>query len=58
MYHRQRWTLEKIKKRFTLVEPVVYTKRTSLLSFWYQELKVENDSIQLSLRPYQIMTIR
>ena len=58
MYHRQRWTFEKIKKSLTLVEPLVYIKRTSLPSFGYQELKVENDSIQLSLRPYQIMTIR
>jgi len=58
MQHRQRWTLEKIKKRLTLVEPLVYIKRTSLPSFRYKELKVENDSIQLSLRPYQIMTIR
>jgi hypothetical protein len=58
MHHRQRWTLEKIKKRLTLVEPLVYIKRTFLLSFRYQELRVENDSIQLSLRSYQIMTIR
>ena len=47
MYDRQRWTLGKIKKRLTLVEPLRY-----------QELKVENETIQLNLRPYQIMTIR
>ena len=48
MYHRQRWTLEKIKKRLMLVDRLVYIKRTSLPAFRYQELKVENHSIQLS----------
>ena len=58
MYHRQRWTLEKIKSRLKLIEPPVYAKREPLPSFRYQELTLENDSIQLNLRPYQIMTIQ
>ena len=138
MYHRTRWTPEKIKQRLELISPLVYIKRKSLPSFHYRELdraiafpyigaevnnsqwqevgvneywgswmqnfilrttftiivrlyesqrkrwlvqlrvgfaveaawetnlleenesalSVENDSIQLSLRPYQIMTIR
>ena len=38
MYHRQRWTLEKIKQRLKLIEPLVYAKRKSLPSFRYQEV--------------------
>jgi len=88
MYHRARWTLEKIKKRLELIAPLVYSKRKKFPSFRYRELdnalahapigrdiddstwetnlleeneselKVENDSIQLDLRPYQIITLR
>jgi alpha-mannosidase len=38
MYHKQRWTPEKIKERFGLIAPLVYIKRKSLPSFKYREL--------------------
>ncbi len=38
MYHKQRWTPEKIKQRLELIAPLVYIKRTSLPSFKYREL--------------------
>src|SRR5690349_7129587 len=38
MYHRQRWTPEKIKQRLELLAPLVYVKRKSLPSFSYREL--------------------
>jgi alpha-mannosidase len=38
MYHRQRWTPEKIKQRLELITPLVYIKRKALPSFRYQEL--------------------
>ncbi|RPI95197.1 MAG: alpha-mannosidase [Chloroflexi bacterium] len=38
MYHRIRWTPEKIKQRLELITPLVYIKRKSLLSFRYREL--------------------
>jgi hypothetical protein len=88
MYHRARWTLEKIKKRLELIAPLVHIKGKNFPSFRYRELDntlapapigkevddsawetnlleeneselpVENDSIQLNLKPYQIMTLR
>ncbi|MEO8358038.1 MAG: alpha-mannosidase [Chloroflexota bacterium] len=38
MYHKQRWTPEKIKQRLELISPLVYRKRKSLSSFLYREL--------------------
>ena len=38
MYHRQRWTPEKIKQRLDLISPLAYIKRKSLPSFKYREL--------------------
>ena len=38
MYHRQRWTPEKIKQRLELIAPLVYIKSASLPSFRYREL--------------------
>ncbi|MEP6895259.1 MAG: hypothetical protein ABI986_06600 [Chloroflexota bacterium] len=38
MYHRQRWTPEKIKQRLDLITPLVYIKRKALPSFRYLEL--------------------
>lgn len=38
MYHRTRWTPEKIKQRLELINPLVYIKRKSLPSFNYREL--------------------
>ncbi|RPJ21849.1 MAG: alpha-mannosidase [Chloroflexi bacterium] len=38
MYHRIRWTPEKIKQRLELIAPQVYIKRKSLPSFRYREL--------------------
>src|SRR5215213_5129953 len=38
MYHRQRWTAEKIKQRLELLAPLVYIKRKSLPAFRYREL--------------------
>jgi alpha-mannosidase len=38
MYHRTRWTPEKIKQRLELIAPLVYIKRKSLSSFRYREL--------------------
>ena len=39
MYHKQRWTLEKIKQRLELIAPLVYIKRKPLPSFRYSELE-------------------
>ena len=38
MYHKQRWTPEKIKQRLDLISPLVYIKRKALPSFRYKEL--------------------
>ncbi len=38
MYHRQRWTPDKIKQRLELISPLVYIKRKALPSFRYKEL--------------------
>ena len=38
MYHRTRWTPEKIRQRLELIAPLVYIKRRSLPSFRYQNL--------------------
>jgi alpha-mannosidase len=38
MYHKQRWTPEKIKQRLNLIEPLVYIRRKNLPSFKYLEL--------------------
>ncbi|MGE5643054.1 MAG: alpha-mannosidase, partial [Byssovorax cruenta] len=38
MYHKQRWTPEKIKQRIELIAPLVYIKRKSIFSFFYREL--------------------
>jgi len=37
MYHRTRWTPEKIKQRLGLITPLVNIKRKSLSSFRYVE---------------------
>ena len=39
MYHKQRWTPEKIKQRLELIAPLVCTKRKSLPVFKYRELE-------------------
>ncbi len=39
MYHRIRWTPEKIKQRLDLIAPLVYVKRKSLPAFHYRELE-------------------
>ena len=38
MYHRTRWTPEKIKQRLELITPLVTLRRKSLASFRYREL--------------------
>src|SRR6266498_758379 len=38
MYHRTRWTPEKIRQRLELIAPLVYIKRKSISSFFYREL--------------------
>ncbi len=38
MYHKQRWTPEKIKQRLDLISSLVYIKRKALPSFRYKEL--------------------
>ena len=38
MYHRTRWTPEKIKQRLGLIAPLVYRKQKALPSFRYREL--------------------
>ncbi len=38
MYHRQRWTLEKIRQRLDLIAPLVYAKTYPLPAFRYKEL--------------------
>ncbi|HLA08027.1 MAG TPA: hypothetical protein VJ022_11315, partial [Anaerolineales bacterium] len=38
MYHRTRWTPEKIKQRLELITPLVYRKHKALSSFRYREL--------------------
>jgi len=38
MYHKQRWTPEKIKQRLALIAPLVYRQRKNLPSFKYLEL--------------------
>ena len=39
MFHKQRWTLEKIKQRLQLIAPLVHSKRKPLPSFRYHELE-------------------
>ena len=39
MYHRMRWTPNKIKQLLKLISPLVYIKRKSLPSFRFRELK-------------------
>jgi hypothetical protein len=38
MYHRMRWTPEKVKRLLELISPLVYAKRKALPSFHYCEL--------------------
>lgn len=38
MYHKQRWTSDKIKQRLNLIAPLVYRQRKNLPSFKYLEL--------------------
>ncbi|MEW5938204.1 MAG: alpha-mannosidase [Chloroflexota bacterium] len=38
MYHKHRWTPEKIKQRLDLIAPLVYVKRAPLPPFRYREL--------------------
>ena len=38
MYHRTRWTPDKIKQRLELIALLVYIRRKSLSSFRYHEL--------------------
>jgi alpha-mannosidase len=39
MYHKQRWTPEKVKQRLELIAPLVYRKRKPLPPFRYLELE-------------------
>lgn len=39
MYHRTRWTPEKIKQRLELISPLVYRRRSPLPAFRYLELE-------------------
>src|SRR6266498_778440 len=39
MYHRTRWTPEKIRQRLELISPLVYIKRKSIPSFSFRELE-------------------
>ena len=39
MYHRARWTPEKIKQRLELIAPLIYIKRKALPAFRYRELE-------------------
>ena len=38
MYHKQRWTIEKIRQRLDLIAPLVYIRQKPLPSFRYREL--------------------
>ena len=38
MYHKIRWTLEKIQQRIQQLEPFVYWRKLSLPPFRFQEL--------------------
>ncbi|MBW6472021.1 MAG: alpha-mannosidase [Anaerolineaceae bacterium] len=38
MYHRHRWTLEKLKARLALITPLVYKEKFPLSPFYYLEL--------------------
>jgi len=38
MYHKHRWTPEKIQKRLNLIVPMVYIRRSALPPFRYLEL--------------------
>ncbi len=38
MYHRQRWTLDKIRQRLALIAPLIYIKTAPLAGFRYKEL--------------------
>ena len=39
MFHKQRWTLEKIRQRLELIAPLVHSERKPLPSFRYHELE-------------------
>ena len=39
MYHRTRWTPEKIKQRLALITPLVYIRRKNIPPFRYRELE-------------------
>jgi len=39
VYHKQRWTPEKVKQRLDLIAPLVYIKKTPLPPFRYHELE-------------------
>ena len=43
MIHKQRWTLEKIKQRLELIEPLVYRRQVSLAPFRYSVLTSPTD---------------
>ena len=38
MYHKQRWTLDKIRQRLELIAPLVYIKSAPLPAFRYKDL--------------------
>src|ERR1051325_8946301 len=38
MYHRTRWTPEKIKQRLELITPLVYINKKTIQSFFFREL--------------------
>ena len=63
MYHRTRWTPEKIRQRLELIAPLVYIKQKSFFPFFHRRrddalvtppvgLEVDN------LKPYQIVALR
>ena len=39
MYHKQRWTLEKLKARLALITPLIYKDKSPLPAFYYHELQ-------------------
>jgi len=49
MYHRQRWTPEKIKSRLELISSLVYIQRKTLPSFKYRNLMSPTESPPVQL---------
>jgi len=63
MYHRTRWTPEKIRQRLELIAPLVYIKQKSISPFFYRGLDdaLVTPPVGLevdNLKPYQIVALR